>query len=804
VTEARVPGLSAGEARARRARGLGNTVPPATGRTYRAILRENALTFINGVIFALALALVALGQWTEALLSVGVVSINIVVGLVQEVRAKRVLDRIALLTRPRATVVRDGVARAIDPAEIVRGDLLVAGAGDEIVVDGTIRAGRVDVDESLLTGESDPVTRSVGDRVLSGSFAVRGSARYEAIDVGDASYANRLVIGARAPRRVRTPLQRQVEVAVRVLLVVAGSFAVILVVSAALEGQPTVEIVRRAIVVVGLVPNGLFVAIAAAYALGAVRMAGKGVLVQQANAVESMSNVDVLCLDKTGTITTGDLRLETVRALDLDEPAARRLLGDLAATATDAGRTLAAIARQVTGTRRPVRDEVAFSSELRWSGVAFADEPSGLVLLGAPEVFTTQIEAARRAAVESCVAELTVDGLRVLLLARADGAGFARSARGQPSVPQAVVPLALVALRDELRPGVRDTLARFVEGGIALKLISGDHPETVRALAVRTGIASDGRVVLGTEIAAADDPEVRRLALGRSIFARVGPSEKARIVRALRAEGRYVAMVGDGVNDVQAMKAADLAIAINDGTQAARAVSDLVLLENSFDALPLAFREGQRVLSGMQGVLRLFMTRITYVALLIAATALVDVGFPFTPRQSALLTFFTVGAPALVLAATARPLPHVRERLIATLIRFVAPASWSLALVGLVLYVGYANATSVARAQAAVTLLTVLCGIALAMFAAPPTRAWTAVESSIAGWSSTALASVLLAALGWILVDPARLTFFDLGALDLLDGAIVIGASVAWTIALRSVWRRDLFERVLGLAVARA
>lgn len=804
MTEPLEPGLSEAEASARRARGLGNVTPPATGRTYQEILRKNALTFINGVIFALGLALVALGQWTEALLSVGVVSINIVVGLVQEVRAKRVLDRIAILTRPRATVVRDGVPRAIDPSEIVRGDLLVAGPGDEIVVDGTIRTGRLDVDESLLTGESDPVTRSVGDRVLSGSFGVRGSARYEAVDVGDASYANRLVVGARAPRRVRTPLQRQMEVAVRVLLVVAGSFAVILVASAALEGQPTVEIVRRAIVVVGLVPNGLFVAIAAAYALGAVRMAGKGVLVQQANAVESMSNVDVLCLDKTGTITTGDLRLEAVRALDLDEPAARRLLGDLAATATGAGRTLAAIARQVTGSRRPVRDEVAFSSELRWSGLAFADEPCSLVLLGAPEVFTKQIEPGRRAAVESCVAELTADGLRVLLLARAHGVGFARDARGQPGVPPAVVPVALVALRDELRPGVRDTLARFVEGGIALKLISGDHPETVRALAVRTGIASDGRVVLGTEIAGADDPEVRRLALGRSIFARVGPSEKARIIRALRAEGRYVAMVGDGVNDVQAMKAADLAIAINDGTQAARAVSDLVLLDNSFDALPLAFREGQRVLSGMQGVLRLFMTRITYVALLIAATALVDVGFPFTPRQSALLTFFTVGAPALVLAATARPLRQVRERLIATLIRFVAPASWSLALVGLVLYVGYANATSVPRAQAAVTLLTVLCGIALAMFAAPPTRAWTAVESSIAGWSSTALAGVLLAALGWIFVDPSRRAFFDLGALELWDVVIVLATSVGWTVALRSAWRRHLFERVLGLAAGRA
>jgi cation-transporting ATPase E len=432
--------------------------------------------------------------------------------------------------------------------------------------------------------------------------------------------------------------------------------------------------------------------------------------------------------------------------------------------------------------------------------VAFADA-SGLVLLGAPEMFIDRVDPSCRAAVAASVAELTADGLRVLLLARAEGSRFARDPRGRPSVPDAVVAAALVALRDELRPHVGETLAGFTERGIALKLISGDHPETVRALARRTGLVTDGRVVLGADIAAADDAEVQRLARA-TVFARVGPIDKARIVRALRSEGRYVAMVGDGVNDVPAMKAADLAIAINDGTQAARAVSDLVLLDNSFEALPIAFREGQRVLSGMQGVLRLFLTRITYVALLIAATALVDVGFPFTPRQSALLTFFTVGAPALVLAAAARPSPQVRERLVATLIRFVAPASWSLALVGLVLYVGYANATSVERAQAAVTLLTVLCGIALAMFAAPPTRAWTAVESSIAGWSSIALSAVLLVALGWILVDPARLGFFDLGALQMPDVLLIAAAAMAWVLAMRFVWRHDIFERVLGLRLA--
>src|SRR5687768_3770261 len=336
-------GLPEKEAAARRARGLGNVLPSGSGRSYGAIIRENALTFMNGVIFALGLALLALGQPTDALVSVGVVSINVVVGLVQEVRAKRVLDRIAILTRPRARVIRDGVERAVDPAEVVSGDILVLRPGDQVIVDGPIRSGRIEADEALLTGESDPVTRSVGERVLSGSFCVAGSARYEATAVGTASYAHQLVAGARAPRRVRTPLQRQVELVVRVLLFVAGSFAVIVVASAAVDGATPVEIVRRAVVVVGLVPNGLFLAIATAYALGAVRMAGRGVLVQQSNAVESMSNVDVLCLDKTGTITTGRLGIEGIDDFGAAGIATRRLLGDFAATAVPSGRTLDAI-----------------------------------------------------------------------------------------------------------------------------------------------------------------------------------------------------------------------------------------------------------------------------------------------------------------------------------------------------------------------------------------------------------------------------------------------------------------------------
>ena len=801
VTHATALGLSEREAAQRRSRGLGNSLPPATGRTYREILRDNVVTFVNGVIFVLGLALVALGQWSDALVSVGVVTINVLVGLVQEVRAKRVLDRIALLTRPRARVIRDATEREVDPAEVVLGDTLVARPGDQIVVDGRVAGdGHMEVDESLLSGESEPVAKREGDEVLSGSFCVAGTATYQAVRVGEASYANRLTIGARAPRRARTPLQRQVDLVVRVILFVAVSFGIILVASAVIEGQPPVEVVRLAVVVIGLVPNGLFVAIAAAYAMGAVRMAGKGALVQQTNAVESLSNVDVLCLDKTGTLTSGRLVLETVHPFHTDEAAAREMLGDVVASATVPDRTSDAIARSCKGRRRPRADEIAFTSELRWSAVAFADGDTSPLVLGAPETLRAGLATEDAADVERAASGLAERGLRVLLLARGKDAAALRDRDGRPTLPLRLVPIAVVALRDELRPEARETLARFAEVGVTIKVISGDHPATVGAIAARAGIVPLGGIVTGADVERSEGERLRRLAAEHSVFARVSPHQKERLIQALRDDGRYVAMVGDGVNDVPSLKRADLSVALHGGTQAARAVADLLLLEDSFAALPVALREGQRILQGMQDVLRLFLTRIVSMALLIAAAALVEAGFPYTPKQNALLTLLTVGIPTIALAAIARPTPHVRERLVRSLIHFVVPAAWSLALAALLMFVAYAAfGDSIERARSAVTAFSVLCGLVLVLFAAPPTARWTGGEESVSGWRTVALVVPLLAAFAWVITSPERSAFFDLGALRPVDLLIVTVACALWAIALRWAWREQLLERALGI-----
>jgi cation-transporting P-type ATPase E len=794
-------GLTEQEAHARRARGLGNRIPPATGRSYRQIVRENVLTFVNGVIFALGLTLLILGQWGDALVSVAVVGLNVLVGLVQEVRAKRVLDRIALLTRPTARVIRDSRSREIDPAEIVVGDLLAIGPGDQMLVDGILTSdGRIEVDESLLTGESEPVAKAAGDELYSGSFCVSGTAIYQAMKVGDDCLAHRMTTGARAFRRVYTPLQRQINIVVRVILFVAGSFGLILVGSAIVDRLPPVEVVRMAIVVIGLVPNGLFLAITAAYALGALRIAGHGALVQQANAIESLSNVDVLCLDKTGTLTSGRLALAEVQPMGIAMADADLLLGGFAASVTAGNATTRAIGTALPGRRLAVRDEIAFASDRRWSGLLVAGwpEPEAFVL-GAPEVLRPHLPAERRDDVDAAVERSASTGLRVLLFARCERSEGLRDAAGAPSLPRRLVPVALLLLRDELRSAVKQTLEDFAAAGIALKVISGDHPVTARAVAIQAGVVVAGPVVLGDDLARADADELRRLAGEATVFARVGPHEKERLVGALRESGRYVAMIGDGVNDVPSLKRADLAIAMNGGSQATRAVADLILLDDSFATLPAAFREGQRILQGMQDVLRLFLTRILYMALVIVAVALVDAGFPYTPRQNALVTLFTVGIPAIALAAWARPAPIARERLLPSLLHFVVPAGWSLALVGLASYLLYlVFAGSFPLAQSMLTALSVFGGSALVLFASPPNTGWTGGATVVGGWRPVALVAATVTAFAWVASDETVSVLFDLGPLSGADILLAGSLAIAWATALRWMWRAHLIERVFG------
>jgi cation-transporting ATPase E len=819
-------GLSTEQVLERRAAGQVNALPPAMSRSYFQILRENVFTFINDVLFALGLALVLLGRVSDALVSVGVVLANTLVSVVQEVRAKRLLDQIALLTRPKATVIRDGKEQTIDPGEIVLDDVLLVRPGDQIVVDGQVIGDRrMDVDESLLTGESELIPKRAGDPVYSGSFCVTGSGLYQAQKVGAHSLANEITAGARAVRRVYTPLQQHVNLVIRVILLIVVYFELLLIVDAVINRIALVESVKMSVVIAGLVPNGLFLAIAAAYAIGAVRIVQCGALVQQSNAVESLSNVDVLCLDKTGTLTSNQLKLDSLIPLGLTEEELRQVLGVYAASTITGNRTIDAIRSACSGQAQPLRDEIPFSSVYKWSALCFdgkdegndeggevktAGEESvsssvlrshldGVYLLGAPEILAASVNGDGW---RNPVDALAARGLRVLLLTHLPGLVPLRDAVGQPCLPMNLRTLGLVSFSDELRPHAQEALENFSQVGIALKIISGDNPQTVSALAKQVGFAQDVQSVSGLDLSKMDGAQLAQAAEDATIFGRITPHQKEELVHGLVNRGHYVAIVGDGVNDVLALKRANLGIAMQSGSQATRSVADIVLLNDSFDSLPYAFREGQRIINGMQDVLKLFLTRVLYATLLILSTAIIG-GFPYAPKHNTVLTLFTVGIPALALAAWAKPGALPKRGLIRELLHFVVPATVTLTPLALGVYVFYfastGNPANPLVAQSALTTFTVLCGLLLIPFAQPPSPAWVGGDELSGDWRPAILALLLFLAYALILIFAPLREFFELVPLSFAEYAVLVLLTIVWAFGLRFVWRAGLLERFLDV-----
>jgi len=824
-------GLTEAEAASRRAAGRGNTAPLATGRTYAQIVRENVFTFINDVIFVLGVLLVIVGRPLDALVSLGVIGVNIAVSVVQEVRAKRTLDRIALLTRPMAALIRDGAERAVGPEELVVGDLVRVGAGDQVVLDGRLSVGRLEADESQLTGESDLIPKRPGDAVFSGSFVVNGGGSFVVTAVGADSLANRITAGARTFRRVLTPLQSEINLVIRIALAVVVYLEIVLVINNVLKLVAAGRTVGEAALLVGLVPNGLFVSIAIAYALGAVRIIRFGALVQQANAIESLSNVDVLCLDKTGTLTANRLSVEEVVALEGSEDDLRALLGDVVASAAVRNKTAEAIAAACPGTARPLARDVPFSSARKWSAVAFAADAApdggagraGVVALGAAEFLRPALgrgtgDDAAWADLRARMEPLTSRGLRVLVVAASPAADGLAGDDDAPTLPAGMRALGLIVLADELRPDAAATLARFAAAGVTPKVISGDDPETVVALAVQAGLGPDLRSVAGPALDAMDDEQLAGVALETTVFGRITPAQKERLVDALRSRGRYVAMIGDGVNDVLSLKKANLGIAMQSGSQAARAVADIVLTNDSFASLAPAVEEGQRIRNGMQSILRLFLSRIMTVGLLVVTSMVIGI-FPIELRNGSVLVLFTVGIPTALIAVWAQPGARDFDSLGRTLARFVVPAAVLSSLAGLAVLFGVivlrlggieaitgveaedkaALDAAITIAQSALTSFLVFAGLALVVFVEPPVPWLAVVEPQSPDWRPTILAGGLVAIYLLMLSSHAGRTVFALHALGIAELGFVFVVLAGWAVALHAVWRYRVVERFLGI-----
>ena len=820
-------GLSSREAAARLRRGEGNAVRDGSSRSYVRILRTNVFSFYNSILFTIGAALLALGRWNDAFISVGLGLLNAAISAVQEIRAKRKLDRLQLLNRSRVTVVRGGQEVEVAPEEVVRGDVLRVAPGDQVVVDGPVLdGGWVEVDESLLTGESDPLVKKPGEDLLSGSFCVGGGGHQLARDVGAASYANRLTADARQASTDTTPLQRRISFVVRLVMLLVALMSATILLQAALEGFSLVRVVQTTAVLSGLVPYGLFFLVAVAYTVGAARSADRGALVQRVNAVESVSNVDVVCTDKTGTLTTGRLTLTEVLPVGpLPRDAVERLVGSMARSAAPANLTGAALAAALPGRAWPVREEVPFSSSLRWSALRADD---GVYVLGAPGALAPQLTGVP---LTGTVTERTSQGLRVLVVARAaDPDAPLRDDVGRARLP-ALEPLAVVSLADELRPDVPGTIARLTADGVELKVVSGDDPRTVAALARQAGL-DGGDPVTGADLDALSDPELDAVVARTTVFGRIAPEQKERLVASLRRQGRYVAMVGDGVNDARALKRAQVGVAMRSGSAVTRDVADIVLTDDSLAALLPAQHEGRRIISGIGTSMQVFLARVGTQGLVIAAVTMLGLGFPYSPAQVG-LTLLTVGLPTLFLTAWARPAPP-DPHLLATLGRFVVPAAVVTAAAAVGVYawlytdlvqglgdpaipafvvaeferytgissddVGFAEAAATLGAQTGLSTFVSYAAFLLILFLKPPNRFFASWTRPDGDRRPAVLVVVLVVVFSAGLYLPAFTDYFGVTDAARPVFEAVLPALVVWFVLLSAVYRFRLLDRALGLA----
>ena len=820
-----VRGLTAQEAEERRRRGQGNVAGGRSSRSYARILRTNVFNFYNTILFVIGAALLGLGRYNDAFISVGLGLVNAALSAVQEIRAKRKLDRLQLLARGVVHVVRDGQVVEVLPEGVVRDDVVRLQPGEQIVVDGPLLDGRVEVDESLLTGESEALAKGPGDELLSGSFCVGGEGRQRARAVGAESYASRLTADARRESTDVTPLQRRIQFVIRLVMALAALMSVTILLQAALEGLTLVRTVQTTAVLSGLVPYGLFFLVALAYTVGAVKSGEQGALVQRVNAVESVSNVDVVCVDKTGTLTTGRLTLVEVRPVGAVDPAeAERSLGSMAHSAGLPNLTTTALAEALPGAEVTVREEIPFSSSLRWSALRTDDE---VWVLGAPEALAPHLTGPPLA---DDVHGWTAEGLRVLLHARAvDPAASLRGADGRPALP-ALEPVALVVLADELRPDVTATLAGLAAQGVAVKVISGDDPGTVAALAVQAGLFPTPPVH-GSTLDGLSDPELDHVVADSTVFGRITPEQKERIVASLRRQGRYVAMVGDGVNDARALKQAHVGVAMRSGSAVTRDVADIVLTDDSLAALLPAQREGRRIINGIAISMQVFLVRVATQGLVILAITMLGLGFPYSPSQVG-LTLLTVGVPSLFLTAWARPtVPD--PALLATLGRFVIPAAVITTAGGVAVYAslytrvlegfsdpdlpatliadferytgisaddaGFTEAAATIGAQTGLATFVSLASFVLILFLMPPHRVFASWTRPTGDRRPAVLVVVLVAVFAAVLFVPALSDYFGLTGPARPVFTTVLPLLVVWFVVLTAAYRFRLLDRMLGL-----
>lgn len=828
-----------------------NEFDNSSSRSIVAILRANVFTIFNAILASAVVVVLAVGSWQDAVFGF-VLLLNTLTGTIAELRAKRALDNLAVLAAPAAHVIRDGEAKDIEVSQVVLGELLELRSGDQVPADGQVLSSNgCEIDESILTGESVAVRKHENDQVLSGTTVIGGSARIRVTAVGEHSYANRLAMEARKYSVVTSELQEGTNrvltwiswvIVPMTLLLLWSQLRVAGGISGSLDsGQWKAAVVLAVAGVVGMVPQGLVLLTSVNFAAAAMTLARRKVLVQELPAVEVLARVDMLCLDKTGTLTSGAVELDHIESClgsacadgDGGVPAAGKVstdaavalgvgadaaAGGSAGTGSDAvvpasgdddaraalaylvggsevNATGSAIAAGLTGLEpAQARYAIAFNSARKWSAV---QTQAGAYVLGAPEIVLagstgsgsteadnadsdgTGLGSTDNAALER-VKALAGTGKRVLVLAHSNQA---LDQSENPTLPKDLTAALLVVLAEQVRPDAAQTLDYFKRQGVAVRVISGDNPVTVAAIAAHLGLRNpDGGEPVGVDartLPAIEDTQALADVLEKhTVFGRVTPEQKRAFVNALKSRGHTVAMTGDGVNDALALKDADLGIAMGNAAPATKAVSRLVLLNSQFDALPSVVAEGRRVIANMERVASLFLTKTTWAALLAAVVAITGFVYPFLPRQLTIVSSLTIGIPAFVLALVPTN-QRYRAGFLARVLRLSVPA-------GVIVVVGVlcARLTLILmgsnrnQISSVCTLVLVAGGLWLLSLTARPWVWWRAALVVI--MSAAALAVVLLA--------PLR-GFFDLAALTANSWLVLVCAAGIVCAALETLGR---------------
>ncbi|WP_416971419.1 cation-translocating P-type ATPase [Streptomyces sp. 4F14] len=768
-----VTGLTTAEVAERVARGEVNDVPVRSSRTFGEIVRANVFTRFNAIIGVLWLITLVVAPIQDALFGF-VILANTGIGIVQEWRAKKTLDSLAVIGEARPTVRRDGTAVEVGTSEIVLDDLIETGPGDKIVVDGVcVEADGLEIDESLLTGEADPVVKRPGDPVMSGSFVVAGGGAFRATKVGREAYAAQLAEEASRFTLVHSELRTGISTILKYVtwMMIPAAIGLVITQLVVKENDFKDSVARTIGGIVPMVPEGLVLLTSVAFAIGVIRLGRQQCLVQELPAIEGLARVDTVCLDKTGTLTEGGMDVTELRVLDgYDESYVRQVLGALGESDPRPNASLQAVIDAYPDAEDwRCTESLPFSSARKYSGASFSegDGESSTWLLGAPDVLLTAGDPALGE-----TERLNEQGLRVLLLART-GRDL-----DDPEVSVGVEPAALVVLEQRLRPDAADTLRYFAEQNVRAKVISGDNAVSVGAVAGKLGLS--GKAVDARQLPS-DTEELAKALDEGTVFGRVTPQQKREMVAALQSRGHTVAMTGDGVNDVLALKDADIGVSMGSGSEATRAVAQIVLLNNSFSTLPSVVAEGRRVIGNITRVATLFLVKTVYSVLLALLVVCWQVEYPFLPRHLTLLSTLTIGTPAFFLALAPnkeRARPHFVRRVM----RYSIPGGVIAAVATFVSYLiarhHYTGADALDAETSAATLTLFLVSMWVLAIVARPYTWWRVLLVATMG-----LSFLVVLAVPWLQ------HFFALKLVGTTMPWIAVGIAVVASALLEVVWR---------------